>query len=85
MFNQLEIPHKFFQNWIVLRMLGIRDCVPLRVGVGVRVGVGTGFGVVVGVWCCVSVGVVNSRFTKRSCKVSDSNLYTYLKQYITQT
>ena len=44
MFNQLEIPHKFFQNWIVLRMLGIRDCVPLRVGVGVQVGVGTGFG-----------------------------------------
>ena len=30
MFDQLEIPHKFFQNWIVLRMLGIRDCVPLR-------------------------------------------------------
>ena len=29
MFDQLEIPHKFFQNWIVLRMLGIRDCVPL--------------------------------------------------------
>ena len=25
-------------------MLGIRDCVPLRVGVGVQVGVGTGFG-----------------------------------------
>ena len=23
MFDQL---HKFFQNWIVLRMLGIRDC-----------------------------------------------------------
>ena len=30
MFDQLEIPHKFFQNWIVLRMLGIRDCVPLN-------------------------------------------------------
>ena len=29
MFDELEIPHKFFQNWIVLRMLGIRDCVPL--------------------------------------------------------
>ena len=29
MFDQLEIPHKFFQNWIILRMLGIRDCVPL--------------------------------------------------------
>ena len=30
MFDQLEIPHKFFQYWIVLRMLGYRDCVPLR-------------------------------------------------------
>ena len=30
LFDQLEIPHKFFQNWIVFRMLGIRDCVPLR-------------------------------------------------------
>ena len=30
MFDQLEIPHKFFQVWIVLRMLGIRDCVPLN-------------------------------------------------------
>ena len=30
MFDQLEIPHKFFPNWIVLRMLGIRDCVPLN-------------------------------------------------------
>ena len=29
MFDQLEIPHKFFQNWIVLRMLGIRNCVRL--------------------------------------------------------
>ena len=28
MFDQLEIPHKIFQNWIVLHMLGIRDCVP---------------------------------------------------------
>ena len=36
-------------------------------------------------WCCVSVGVVNSRVTKLDCKVCDSNLYTYLKQYITQT
>ena len=30
MFDQLEIPHKFFQKWIVLRMLGIRDCVLLN-------------------------------------------------------
>ena len=30
MFDQLEIPHKFFQNWIVLR---IRDCVPLSLSV----------------------------------------------------
>ena len=30
MFDQLEIPPKFFQNLIVLRMLGIRNCVPLR-------------------------------------------------------
>ena len=29
MFDRLEIPHKFFQNWIILCMLGIRDCVPL--------------------------------------------------------
>ena len=32
MFDQLEIPHKFFQNWIVLRIFGIRDCVPLNEG-----------------------------------------------------
>ena len=30
MFDQLEIPHKFFQNWIVLHMLDICDCVPLK-------------------------------------------------------
>ena len=36
MFNQLEIPHKFFQNWIVLRMLGIRDCVLLITENGIQ-------------------------------------------------
>ena len=28
--NLKFLMHKCFQNWIVLRMLGIRDCVPLR-------------------------------------------------------
>ena len=30
MFDQLEISQTFFENWLVLRMLGIRDCVPLK-------------------------------------------------------
>ena len=49
MLDQLEIPHKVFQNWIVLRMLGIRDCMPLklykhhRITVHVRLSFSTGF------------------------------------------